>query len=94
MEKLLVYQQERFDRSKVRGICLLSVNARSPDVRRIENPLSTIYRDVYGNYYKERDDGSGCLVAAFMVAVVLVLSPFLLLLNCLCNFIRNYVTSR
>lgn len=55
---------------------------------------ATIYRDAYGNYYKERDDGSGCLVAAFMVIFVLILSPFLLLLNCICNFLRNYVTPK
>lgn len=55
---------------------------------------TTIYKDQYGNRYAERDHSTGCFVALIFIVIVITFAPFLLLLNCTVNFLRNYVTSK
>lgn len=58
------------------------------------NEYGRVYRDSYGNLYKERDDGTGCLLGAIIACFVLILSPFLFMLNNICSFFRNYLGNK
>lgn len=53
---------------------------------------ATIYRDSYGRLYKDADSGLYSLAIALVIyAVLIALIPLFIMIDGLCNFLRNYI---
>lgn len=56
------------------------------------NKYTTIYRDSYGRLYRDSNEGMYNLgFALFIYAVLLMLLPIFIIVDGLCNFLRNYI---
>ncbi len=60
-----------------------------------EGKYATVYQDRAGNlFHSSSEREAGCAMSLFLLILLFVFAPFIMMLNGLCDFIRNYIGSK